>query len=89
MASTRPPPVSVSTRMVTTGVGFTRSGGQQTAYRLQERTLRQADRGSTTVDVKLRKEMYTEVDSIVNDECVFIYHHSVPLTGATVKPQRL
>lgn len=36
-------------------------------------------------DFSLRKEMYTEVDSIVNDECVFIYHHTVPLTGASVK----
>jgi ABC-type transport system substrate-binding protein len=43
------------------------------------------DAAAATTDVNLRKEMYTEVDSIVNDECVFIYHHSVPLTGASVK----
>ncbi len=40
---------------------------------------------AATTDINLRKEMYTEVDSIVNDECVFIYHHTVPLTGASVK----
>jgi len=43
------------------------------------------DAAAATTDTNLRKEMYTEVDSIVNDECVFIYHHSVPLTGASVK----
>ena len=50
-----------------------------------ERCDKLIDEAAATADVNLRKEMYTEVDSIVNDECVFIYHHSVPLTGATVK----
>lgn len=43
------------------------------------------DQASATTDLSLRKEMYREVDSIVADEACFIYHHSVPLTGAGVK----
>jgi peptide/nickel transport system substrate-binding protein len=39
----------------------------------------------TTLDINLRKEMYTEVDGIVNDEACIIYAHSVPLTAAAVK----
>ena len=42
------------------------------------------EEAAATSDFSLRAEMYTEVDSIVNDECVFIYHHTVPLTGASV-----
>jgi len=38
-----------------------------------------------STDANLRKELYREVDGIVNDEAALIYHHSVPLTGAAVK----
>ncbi len=38
-----------------------------------------------TTDVAKRKELYQEVDGIVNEESALIYHHSVPLTGAAVK----
>ena len=50
-----------------------------------ERCDKLIEEAAATTDLSLRKEMYTEVDSIVNDEAVFIYHHSVPLTGAGVK----
>ena len=52
---------------------------------VSERCDKLIEEAAATADVNLRKEMYTEVDSIVNDECVFIYHHTVPLTGASVK----
>ncbi|MEQ9125436.1 MAG: ABC transporter substrate-binding protein, partial [Alphaproteobacteria bacterium] len=38
-----------------------------------------------TADVAKRKELYREVDGIVNDEAALIYHHAVPLTGASIK----
>lgn len=38
-----------------------------------------------TLDRDKRKELYTEVDSIVNDDAALIYSHAVPLTSAGVK----
>lgn len=38
-----------------------------------------------TLDIAKRKELYTEVDGIVNDEAALIYCHAVPLTSAGVK----
>ena len=38
-----------------------------------------------TLDKNKRKELYTEVDGIVNDEAALIYCHAVPLTSAGVK----
>ena len=38
-----------------------------------------------TVDRKKRIELYTEVDTIVNDEAALIYSHTVVLTSAGVK----
>ncbi len=38
-----------------------------------------------TSDKNKRKELYTEVDSIVNEEAALIYCHAVPLTSAGVK----
>ena len=52
---------------------------------VSERCDQLIEEAAATSDFGLRSEMYTEVDSIVNDECVFIYHHTVPLTGAAVK----
>ena len=52
---------------------------------VSERCDKLIEEAAATTDFNLRKEMYTEVDNIVNDECVFIYHHTVPLTGASVK----
>ncbi len=43
------------------------------------------DEARTTLDQEKRKELYREVDNIVNAEAALIYHHSVPLTGAAVK----
>ena len=43
------------------------------------------DEARQSTDTNLRKELYREVDNIVNDEAALIYHHSVPLTGAAVK----
>tara|TARA_R110002096_G_scaffold17764_17_gene61333 strand:+ start:374 stop:1987 length:1614 start_codon:yes stop_codon:yes gene_type:complete len=57
---------------------------QRTGF-ANERVDKLVDEAAATTDMNLRKEMYTEVDNIVNDECVFIYHHTVPLTGASVK----
>ena len=50
-----------------------------------ERCDQLIEEAAATADFSLRSEMYTEVDSIVNDEAVFIYSHTVPLTGAAVK----
>lgn len=38
-----------------------------------------------TVDFNRRKELYTEVESIINDECPLIYTHCIPLTSAANK----
>lgn len=38
-----------------------------------------------TPDKQKRLELYTEVESIVNDDCVQIYTHAIPLTSAGVK----
>jgi len=35
-----------------------------------------------TLDFNKRKEMYREVEGIINDDCGFIYTHCVPLTSA-------
>ncbi|NKC13591.1 MAG: hypothetical protein GKR94_15785 [Gammaproteobacteria bacterium] len=37
------------------------------------------------LDAEKRKEMYREVEGIVNDDCGFIYTHCVPLTSAAHK----
>jgi len=50
-----------------------------------ERCDQLIEEAAATADFDLRAEMYEEVDSIVNDEAVFIYSHTVPLTGAAVK----
>ncbi len=38
-----------------------------------------------TRDNAKRKELYTEVESLVNDDCALIYTHGVPLTSAATK----
>lgn len=38
-----------------------------------------------TREMSKRLELYTEVESLVNDDCVQIYTHAVPLTSAGVK----
>lgn len=50
-----------------------------------ERCDKLIEEARVTLDRNLRKEMYTEVDSIVNDEAALIYSHAVPLTSAGVK----
>jgi peptide/nickel transport system substrate-binding protein len=50
-----------------------------------ERCDKLIEEARLTLDNNLRKEMYTEVDSIVNDEAALICHHGVPLTTAGVK----
>ncbi|MDP6567574.1 MAG: ABC transporter substrate-binding protein [Alphaproteobacteria bacterium] len=39
----------------------------------------------STRDFKKRKELYTEVESLVNDDCALIYTHCIPLTSAATK----
>ena len=36
-------------------------------------------------DINKRKELYTEVESILNDDCGLIYTHCIPLTSAAHK----
>lgn len=50
-----------------------------------ERCDKLIEEARVTLDRNLRKEMYTEVDNIVNDEAALIYSHAVPLTSAGVK----
>ncbi|MEZ5856367.1 MAG: hypothetical protein R3D67_17045 [Hyphomicrobiaceae bacterium] len=38
-----------------------------------------------TLDKAKRLELYTEVESIINDDCAIIYTHAVPLTSAGTK----
>lgn len=52
---------------------------------VSERADKLIEEARTLTDVARRKELYREVDGIVNDESALMYHHSVPLTGAAVK----
>ena len=38
-----------------------------------------------TKDKQVRMEMYTDVESMVNDDCALIYTHGIPLTSAATK----
>ncbi|MGE0223273.1 MAG: ABC transporter substrate-binding protein [Acetobacteraceae bacterium] len=50
-----------------------------------EKTDKLIEEARLTLDENKRKELYTEVDSIMNDEAAIIYSHAVPLTSAGVK----
>lgn len=53
-----------------------------------ERCDKLIEEARVTLDESKRKEMYREVDGIVNDEAALIYGHAVPMLGASVKRLR-
>lgn len=64
------------------------SGGAEGRLRLgfrNERVDRLIEEARLSLDKARRKEIYTEIDGIVNDEAALIYTHAVPLTSAGVK----
>lgn len=64
------------------------SAGDEGKLRLgfaNERCDKLIEEARLTLDNNLRNEMYTEVESIVNDEAALIYSHAIPLTSAGVK----
>ncbi len=50
-----------------------------------ERCDKLIEEARITLDVEKRKELYREVDGIVNDEAALIYSHAVPMLGASTK----
>jgi len=62
--------------------------GQLRAGFKNERCDKLIDEARMTLDMEKRKDLYREVDSIVNDEAVIIYSHAVPMLGASVKRLR-
>ncbi len=50
-----------------------------------ERCDKLIEEARVTLDVNKRKELYREVDGIVNDESALIYSHAVPMLGASTK----
>ncbi|MCA8927949.1 MAG: ABC transporter substrate-binding protein [Alphaproteobacteria bacterium] len=50
-----------------------------------ERADKLIEEARLTLDMNKRKELYREVDGIVNDEAALIYSHAVPLTAAAAK----
>ena len=66
-------------------LGF-QNGGLPLAFGFKnERTDKLIEEARLTLDKNRRKELYTEVDNIVNEEAALIYAHAVPLTSAGVK----
>jgi len=64
------------------------STGSSTTKRTGYKNERADDliiQASQISDIEKRKELYTEVESIVNDDCGLIYTHCIPLTSAAHK----